>query len=118
VRRLAALRWAPEWERAGLRPPARPGAQVRAEEKARVPGRPAQELAAPEPARERRALGLAKRGDVTFVWLPAVRKTAAIVTRTTPPSKAHNQRDMAIPFARSELSPMMGNPHPSVESIG
>jgi hypothetical protein len=56
--------------------------------------------------------------DVTFVWLLAIQKTATIATRTTPPSKVHNQRDMAIPFARSELSPMMGNPHPSVESIG
>ena len=55
---------------------------------------------------------------VTFVWLLAVQKTAAIATRTTPPSKAHNQRDMAFPSRRLELSPMMGDPHPSVESVG
>ena len=43
--------------------------------------------------------GPGETGGVTFVWLLAVQKTAAIATRTTPPSKAHNQRDMAFPFA-------------------
>jgi hypothetical protein len=59
-----------------------------------------------------------RNGGVTFVWLLAVQKTAAIAARTTPPSKAHNQRDMASPSRRAELSPMMGDPHPSVESVG
>ena len=62
--------------------------------------------------------GPGETGGVTFVWLLAVQKTAAIATRTTPPSKAHNQRDMASPSRRSELSPMMGDPHPSVEFVG
>ena len=62
--------------------------------------------------------GPGETGGVTFVWLLAVQKTAAIATRTTPPSKAHNQRDMAFPSRRLELSPMMGDPHPSVESVG
>ena len=53
------------------------------------------------------ALGFGETGGVTFVWLLAVQKTAAIATRTTPPSKAHNQRDMASPSRRSELSPAL-----------
>jgi hypothetical protein len=57
-------------------------------------------------------------GGVTLVWLLAIQKTAAIATRTTPPSKAHNQRDMASPSRRCELSPMMGDPYPGVESGG
>jgi hypothetical protein len=48
----------------------------------------------------------------------AIQKTAAVATRTTPPSKAHNQRDMSSPSRRSELSLMMGDPYPSVESVG
>ena len=62
--------------------------------------------------------GLGETGGVTFVGLLAVQKTAAIAMRTTPASKAHNHRDMAPPLCRSELSLMMGDPHPSVESLG
>ena len=62
--------------------------------------------------------GPGETGGATFVWLLAVQKTVAIATRTTPPSKAHNQRDMTFPSRRLELSPMMGDPHPSVESVG
>ena len=47
------------------------------------------------------AVGLGETGGVTF----AVQKRAAIATRTTPPSKAHNQRDMASPSRSPELSP-------------
>ena len=56
-------------------------------------------------------------GGVTFVRLLVVQKTTAIATRMTPPSKADNQRDMLPPSSRSELSRMMGDPHPSVESV-
>ena len=52
-------------------------------------------------------VGPGETGGVTFVWLLAVQKKAAIATRTTPPSKAHNQRDMASPSRRSELSPVL-----------
>ena len=139
ARRLAVLHRAPEWERAarsereraGLRPPARPGAQVRAEARARSC---AVEAGADEGAGSW-ATGAGaggaggtgagvtgarsdETGSMRFVWLLAVQKTAATATRTTPPSKAHNQRDMASPSRRSELSPMMGDPHPSVESVG
>jgi hypothetical protein len=34
--------------------------------------------------------------------LLAIQKAAAIATRTAPPSKAHNQRDMAFPSRHSE----------------
>src|SRR3984957_16942907 len=44
-------------------------------------------------------------GGRTLVW--SIQKTAAIVTRTTPASKAHNQRDMAFPPRHSELFPSM-----------
>ena len=55
-------------------------------------------------ARERRLLASAKQGG-TFVWLLAVQKKAAIATRTTPPSKAHNQRELGSPSGGSEPSP-------------
>ena len=42
-------------------------------------------------------------GGRTLVW--SIQKTAAIATRTTPASKARNQRDMAFPPRRSELLP-------------
>ena len=62
--------------------------------------------------------GPGETGGVTFVWLLAVQKTTAIATRTTPPSKTHNQRDMVFPSRRSGPSPMMGDLHLSVELVG
>ena len=49
------------------------------------------------------AVGPGETGGRTLVW--SIQKTAAIATRTTPASKAHNQRDIAFPSRRSELSP-------------
>jgi hypothetical protein len=43
-------------------------------------------------------------GGSTLVW--SIQKAVAIATSTTPTSKPHNQRDLAFPSRRSELSPM------------
>ena len=53
-------------------------------------------------------VGPDETGGVTFVWLRAVQKKAAIATTATPPSKAHNQRDMAsLSVARTRLPSML-----------
>src|SRR5579863_8794749 len=49
------------------------------------------------------AVGPVKTGGRTLVW--SIQKAAAIATRTTPASKAHNQRRIASPSRRSEPSP-------------
>src|SRR3984957_10625670 len=52
------------------------------------------------------ATGVVPRETGGRTLVSSIQKAAATATSTTPASKAHNQRNLAFPSRRSELSPM------------